>query len=211
MDGGKSHQNNSIFPLLQPARGVGVIIVNDNSADTSDNFPDGSELMMTYTQAQAAGLTKMPVIPANTVFLSNGLNRRPTFFGCNDTSTITIVYLPNVNYTFPSGESTAKLQYSPAETSGMIKNGGEVATQDGSSDFPSCLGCAITKKTGAMYFTGCLHSVLQHILLYLRSIGGYFAEPCHNQKARIVTYHMPSSPRKPEILSAWFDVHCIVL
>lgn len=155
VDGGESHQNNPIFPLLQPARGVGVIIVNDNSADTSDNFPDGSELMMTYTQANAAGLTKMPAIPANTVFISQGLNKRPTFFGCNDPTKITIIYLPNVNYTFPSGESTEKVQYSPSETSGMIKNGGEVATQDGSTTFPTCLGCAITKKSGGALPAAC--------------------------------------------------------
>ncbi len=44
VDGGESHQNNPLFPLLEPARSVGVILVNDNSADTSGNFPDGSEL-----------------------------------------------------------------------------------------------------------------------------------------------------------------------
>lgn len=148
VDGGESHQNNPLFPLLEPARSVGVILVNDNSADTSSNFPDGSELYQTYMQAQLAGLTKMPVIPPPATFLSQGFNQRPTFFGCNDASKITIVYLPNYNYTFPSGESTAKLEYLPSETSGMISNGGEVATMGGSATFPTCLACAIAKKTG---------------------------------------------------------------
>lgn len=148
VDGGESHQNNPLFPLLEPARSVGVILVNDNSADTSGNFPDGSELYQTYTQAQLAGLTKMPVIPPAATFLGEGLNQKPTFFGCNDASKITIMYLPNYNYTFPSGESTAKLEYSPSETSGMIANGGEVATMGGNATFPTCLACAIVKKTG---------------------------------------------------------------
>ena len=155
VDGGESHQNNPLFPFLQPSRAIGVILVNDNSADTSANFPDGSELYQTYQQAQLAGLTKMPVIPPSSVFISKGYNIRPTFFGCNDNSKITIIYLPNHNYTFPSGQSTAKLQYSPSETDGMIKNGGQVATYGGNATFPECLGCAIVKKTGSTLPTGC--------------------------------------------------------
>lgn len=155
VDGGESHQNNPLFPLLQPARSVGVILVNDNSADTSANFPDGSEIYQTYVQAQLAGLTKMPVIPPSATFLSQGLNQKPTFFGCNDTSKITIVYLPNYNYTFPSGVSTEQLEYLPSETSGLIANGGEVATMNGSATFPTCLACAIVKKTGDVLPAAC--------------------------------------------------------
>ena len=118
-DGGEAHQNNPLFPLLQPSRAVDVIIVNDNSADTSDNFPDGSEILTTYQQSLSAGLTRMPFIPPVATFLAEGLNKRPTFFGCNDNSKITIVYLPNVNYTFASNTPTSKLQYSTAETDGQ--------------------------------------------------------------------------------------------
>ena len=148
VDGGESLQNNPLFPLLQPSRSISVILVNDNSADTSANFPNGSELYQTYMQAQMAGLTKMPVIPPSSTFVSKGYNIRPTFFGCNDASKITIIYLPNHNYTFPSGESTEKLEYTPAETSGMIMNGQQVGTYGMSSTFPTCLACAIVKKTG---------------------------------------------------------------
>ena len=148
VDGGETEQNNPLFPLLQPARNVGVILVNDNSADTSTNYPDGSQLYQTYTQAQLAGLTRMPVIPTSSIFIAEGLNIRPTFFGCNDPTKITIVFLPNYNYTFPSGQPTAKLQYSPNETEGMIRNGGQVATYGGNATFAQCLGCVIVKKTG---------------------------------------------------------------
>lgn len=155
VDGGESHQNNPLFPFLQPSRAIDVILVNDNSADTSANFPDGSEIYQTYQQAQLAGLTRMPVIPPSSVFLAQGYNVRPTFFGCNDNSKITIIYLPNHNYTFPSGQSTSKLQYSPAETDGMISNGGQVATYGGNTTFTKCLGCAIVKKTGSTLPAGC--------------------------------------------------------
>ena len=155
VDGGETLQNNPLFPFLQPSRSIGVILVNDNSADTSDNFPDGSELYQTYMQAQMAGLTKMPVIPPSSVFVSKGYNIRPTFFGCNDNSKITIIYLPNHNYTFPSGQSTARLQYSPSDTDAMIKNGNQVGTFGGNATFPECLGCAIVKKTGGALPAAC--------------------------------------------------------
>ena len=155
VDGGEAHQNNPIFPLLQPARNVGVIIVNDNSADTSDNFPDGSELQQTFNQAQVAGLTKMPFVPPVSTFLAQGLNKRPTFFGCDDASKITIIYLPNAAYTYNSGVSTFKLQYSPAETDALVANGVQVATKGGDQAWPTCLGCAITKKTGGSLPAAC--------------------------------------------------------
>lgn len=45
VDGGEALQNNPLFPLLQPARNIDVILVNDNSADISGtNFPNGSEV-----------------------------------------------------------------------------------------------------------------------------------------------------------------------
>jgi len=148
VDGGEALQNNPIFPLLQPSRHIDVILVNDNSADTPTNFPNGSEILTTYIQSLNAGLTKMPFIPSVETFVAKGLNKRPTFFGCNDTSKTTIIYLPNVNYTFPSNEPTAKLQYSEAETEAMIANGVQIATKGGDEAWPVCLGCVIMMKSG---------------------------------------------------------------
>lgn len=61
VDGGESNQNNPIWPFIQPARAnnISVLIVNDNSADTSDNFPNGTEIYHTYLQASARGLTQV--------------------------------------------------------------------------------------------------------------------------------------------------------
>ena len=153
VDGGEALQNNPIWPLLH--RAVDAIIVNDNSADTSNNFPNGSEILTTYVQSLSAALTRMPVIPAVATFIAEGLNQRPTFFGCNDTSKTTIIYLPNYNYTFPSNESTEKLEYTASETIGMIANGVQIATKGGDKGWPLCLACGLMKKSGGMLPAGC--------------------------------------------------------
>ncbi|KAJ9294824.1 hypothetical protein DTO271G3_6386 [Paecilomyces variotii] len=148
VDGGENSQSNPIWPMLQPARGVDVLLVNDNSADTSNNWPNGSEILTTYTQSLTHNLTRMPFIPSVETFLSEGLNTRATFFGCNDTDKLTIVYLPNAEFTYASNTSSLQLQYSAAETDAMIANGLAVADQGGDAGWATCLGCGIMMKTG---------------------------------------------------------------
>ncbi|KAL1649123.1 hypothetical protein SLS58_001695 [Diplodia intermedia] len=154
VDGGLSNQNDPLWPLLhRGADLVDVLIVNDNSADTDDNWPNGTEIRNTWTQAQAqlGETNRLPEIPTPDVFVAEGLNKRPVFFGCNATSEedlLTIVWLPNNNFTYASNVATLKLQYEPAETSGMIANGQEVATQGGDARWPACLACGIMVKSG---------------------------------------------------------------
>jgi lysophospholipase len=155
VDGGEALQNNPIWPFLHRPN-VDVLLVNDNSADTSANYPNGSEILTTYTEAIAAGLTRMPVIPSVETFISRGLNVRPTFFGCNDKNKMTIIYLPNTNYTYNSGQSTAKLQYSEAETRAMVANGIEIGSYGGNSSWAGCLGCGIMAKSGVTLPKGCV-------------------------------------------------------
>ena len=147
-DGGLANQNIPIWPFIQPQRSVDVLVVNDNSADTDDNFPDGSGIRQTYVNAQATGLSKMPFIPEVDTFISEGLNKRATFFGCDEPDTMFVVYLPNVNYTYPSNQPTSKLEYGKKETDAMISNGLEIATQNGDEQWPMCLACAIKNSDG---------------------------------------------------------------
>lgn len=168
VDGGLSNQNNPLWPLLHRPD-LAVLFVNDNSADTDDFWPNGTELYNTYTQALAQGIAaRLPEIPPPATFVSEGLNTRPTFFGCNATDALTIVWLPNYNYTYPSNVSTLKLQYGVNETNGefsffppfsesvrtdaertdMIANGAQVATQGGNVLWGACLACGIMAKTG---------------------------------------------------------------
>lgn len=148
VDGGEAGQNVPLWPFIQDARCVDVVIVSDNSADTDINFPNGTELHMTYLQAQLQGLTKMPFIPEPGVFIDEGLDKNATFFGCYDDSVITIVYLPNQDYDYASNTSTSMLEYTDTQLAGMISDGNLIATQGGDAEWPTCLGCAIMKKTG---------------------------------------------------------------
>lgn len=148
VDGGESSQNNPLFPMLQPARNISAIIVNDNSADTKSHWPNGSEILTTYTQALSAGLTRMPFIPSVETFIEKGYNTRATFFGCGDKSKITIIYLPNAEYTYPSNVATSQLIYPKAESGDVIANGVKIATQGDDAKWPTCLGCAFMEKTG---------------------------------------------------------------
>lgn len=154
-DGGIGGQNDPLWPFLQPERAVSVIIVSDESADTSNDLPDGTSLHDTYLRASATGLTKMPVIPPNTTFVSQGLNTHATFFGCNDPNAVTLIWLPNVPYTFASNTSTTQLEYSQAQTDGMIANGNAIALQNGDANWPTCLACGIQKKTGSTLPAAC--------------------------------------------------------
>ena len=142
-----ANQNNPIWPFLQPSRGVDVVIVNDNSADTDDNWANGTEILHTYNEAKRAGLTRMPSIPDVATFMSKGLYKQACFFGCNKMDQLTIVWLPNTNYTFESNVPSSQFDYPKESVTAMIANGVQVALQGGDKQWPTCLGCAIAHKT----------------------------------------------------------------
>ncbi|KAF2105859.1 lysophospholipase [Lophiotrema nucula] len=153
VDGGQAGQNNPVWPFIQPERGVDVLFVNDNSADIGDmvtgGYPDGSELYTTYVQAKDAGLTKMPAVPLTVP------NTQATFFGCYDADKLTIIYLPNNNFTYNSGTPTWKFTYTQDEVAGMIQNGNAIANQNGAGSWGFCLACGLMAKSGAIGVPGC--------------------------------------------------------
>ncbi|KAL1305897.1 hypothetical protein AAFC00_004042 [Neodothiora populina] len=155
VDGGEGLQNMPIWPFIQDARKIDVLIISDSSADSNSNYPNGTEIRTTYEQAQSQGLTRMPFIPDVDTFVSAGLNKRATFFGCDNDDVVTIIYLPNNDYSYASNTSTFMIQYTPTETRDMIANGNLVATQNGDADWPTCVGCAIMKKTGEALPSAC--------------------------------------------------------
>ena len=164
VDGGESQQNNPIWPFIQPARAsaISVLLVNDNSADIN-NLPNGTGIYNTYVQAQSRGLTRMPTIPTPDVFVAQGYNKAPAFFGCNDANALTIVYIPNAIYSDQSaGEPTLKLQYSDSESDSEVANGVQVITKGGDANWPTCLACAITKKQGSTLPSACTACFTQY-------------------------------------------------
>ena len=149
VDGGESGQINPIFPMLLPERNVSVILVNDNDADTSALYPDGTELRNSFDAAQLAGLTRMPFIPEASVLVAQNLTFPPVFFGCNDSTTATIVWIPNSPATVAGGVmETAQTQINETQTDSMIANGVAVMSQNDSAEWATCLGCAIMEETG---------------------------------------------------------------
>ncbi|RDW63482.1 hypothetical protein BP6252_11027 [Coleophoma cylindrospora] len=144
VDGGQAGQTSPIFPLLVPERNVSVILVNDNNGDTAANYPNGTALYNTYLSAQVAGLTRMPFIPEPAVLLAENRTEVAVFFGCGNSTTATIVWLPNAPLTPAGGAApTDQLQYNTTETGTMIANGVAVMTQSDDSEWATCLGCAI--------------------------------------------------------------------
>lgn len=149
VDGGEPNTNLPLEPLLSPVRNLDAIIAIDSSADTNFAWPNGSAL---YTQYQrASGLAqkynvtqRMPKVPSTRGFVNQGLNARPTFFGCNDTTTPIIVYVPNYPWSAWSNTSTFMLEYSTEQASAILENGRRTLDLNGTvSDWPTCLTCAL--------------------------------------------------------------------
>lgn len=157
VDGGIGLHNDPVQPLLEPARNVSVIFLSDSSAD-EDNYPTGACLIDAswYTKNISRIADRMPTIPAQEVFFEQGMNKRASFFGCGEPEAVTIIYVPNVNYSYESNLPTAKFQYDPDVTEGMIANGAETATQNGAEGWGLCLACAIMmKEEGVSLPDGC--------------------------------------------------------
>lgn len=166
VDGGLDLENIPLHPLIQPSRHVDVIFAMDNSADTVrlngslSNWPNGTAMIATYERSIMGTInngTLFPAIPDTNTFIGQGLNNRPTFFGCDGSNITTdaskvpplIVYIPNSPYTFFSNISTSTLEYTNSQRNLMIENGYNIATRgNGSFDssWAACVGCAIVRR-----------------------------------------------------------------
>lgn len=143
VDGGEPSRNIPILPLLEPSRNVDVLIVNENGSDEG-GYPDGASMVSAWTAAQSnsrlAG--RFPAVPAAGSFSTKSAQ----IFGCDDEEAVTVIYLPNAEWTYPSNTSTLQLQYTSAETKAMIENGNAVATQGDDEAWGTCLACAVMLK-----------------------------------------------------------------
>jgi len=156
--GGEDLQNIPLHPLIQPYRDVDVIFAIDSSADTVYHWPNGTSLVATYERSiNATGIengTAFPHIPDQNTFVNLGLNKRPTFFGCNSGNmsgpSPLIVYLPNSPYIYNSNVTTFDPSYNNTERNAIVQNGYDVATMaNGTTDsqWPTCVGCAILSRS----------------------------------------------------------------
>ncbi|KAK2745854.1 Lysophospholipase 1 [Myotisia sp. PD_48] len=158
VDGGEDLQNIPLHPLIQPNRHVDVIFAIDSSADNEFNWPNGTALVATYQRSlDSSGIangTSFPAVPDQNTFVNLGLNRKPTFFGCESSNTTNstplIVYIPNSPYVAFSNVSTFDLSYNMTERNAIIDNGYNVATMGNgtqSSNWSTCVGCAMLSRS----------------------------------------------------------------
>jgi lysophospholipase len=157
VDGGEDLQNIPFHPLLVSDRQVDVIFAVDGSADTMTRWPNGTALMATYQRSKEGTSTQnseFPKVPDQNTFINLGLNKRPTFFGCDtdsrNSSGPLVVYLPNAPYTYQSNFTTFDLEYNDTERNQIVRNGYNVATMGNGtedSDWPACVGCAVLARS----------------------------------------------------------------
>jgi lysophospholipase len=84
-DGGLAGENIPLGSQLVKARGLEVILAIDGSADTDQNWANGTSLFATQERARLLppGTIDMPPLPADlNAFSQGGHQTRPTFFGC---------------------------------------------------------------------------------------------------------------------------------
>ncbi|WFD30792.1 lysophospholipase [Malassezia sp. CBS 17886] len=158
VDGGEANHNVPLEPLMQPGRALDLIIGIDASADTS-SWPNGSSFVEWQTRMQLDMFKSMPFpkVPDVETFVNEGLNTRPTFFGCNPSAdTITnfdtaynhtvpplIAFLPNYPYSAFGNTTTFQLEYSVDQQQAVVLNSLDVATMGGlEPDWHRCLACA---------------------------------------------------------------------
>lgn len=103
----------------------------------------------------------MPNVPDSNSFVNLGLTTQPAFFGCyatdymsdqqvadQDLSTVPpiVIYLANTPMSYMSNTDTNKLQFNSDEMKGMIQNGFDIMDQNGDSEWPRCVACALLQR-----------------------------------------------------------------
>ena len=156
-DGGEANENSPLEPLVQPARGLDMVVAVDGGSEFKDGWPSGRSLIKMADRVKQKTFKYMafPKIPDNNTIVNQGLNTRPTFFGCdlkkdliNADSAINkapplIVYLPNYPYSYSSNTDTYELEYSMPTQEKFVANAEDVATMGGKyKDWPQCFACA---------------------------------------------------------------------
>ena len=142
--------------------------MRSQTADSAEQRPTGSSLVATLNRLSVLpnGTQTLPPLPKTTdVYISQGLNVHPTFFGCNGTPAnvsgtpsispyALFVYLPNADPTGTTNTSTGTLAY-PTDlqlaflnaTVALTSRG--IPTANGTADplWPTCLACAVDRKS----------------------------------------------------------------
>ncbi|KAJ4487753.1 phospholipase B [Lentinula aciculospora] len=150
--------NNAELQLID----VDVIVAVDSNANTTDNWPNGLSLLVSAERLSTLlgdSHQQLPEFPSSTDdFVAQGLNLRPTLFGCNSTDTPLIIYLPNsppLTGDAPFSNAPAnQLQFETNETQTILDQtytntvGGFVFnTNNPDPNWGGCLKCAAVDRS----------------------------------------------------------------
>ncbi|KAF8587110.1 lysophospholipase [Ramaria rubella] len=156
VDGGSDGEEIPFQPLLVGARGIDTIVAIDASADTEENWANGTEIIDTAKRAALFGAVyPFPSIPSSpTIFVSQNLTRRPTFFGCHEEGVPLVIYIANggppANGEAPvTNTSTLQTTFTSDEVRAFIDQAFDIATQGiggQGANWGTCLACGVTER-----------------------------------------------------------------
>ncbi|KZT22215.1 phospholipase B [Neolentinus lepideus HHB14362 ss-1] len=166
IDGSSNGENVPIGQLFVRARGLDVVVAVDSSADEATNlWPNGSSIVKSASRISTLLLASHQLFPPIPMtpddFISTGVNRRPTFFGCYPTQNPPeypmLIYLPNsppLNGDNPTTNTgTFQIAYTPVQTRIFIDQvhnntiGGFLPNTTGPDpNFGKCLQCAAVDR-----------------------------------------------------------------
>ncbi|KAF9071127.1 phospholipase B [Rhodocollybia butyracea] len=165
LDGASNGENIPLAPLFVKERALDVIVPLDSSADDTNNWPNGTGLLISAQRQQQllqASHQAFPPLPQDAqAFIDTGARERPTFFGCDPTQNPPefplIIYIPNTppfNGDAPAANTgTFQLQYTAKASqvlfdqvhnntiSGFVPN-----TTHADPNFGRCLQCAAVDR-----------------------------------------------------------------
>lgn len=156
MDGGIGGEIVPLLTLATKERDLDVVFSFDNNGQ---EWPDGLSIINTYQKqfTYEGSSTVCPYVPGQSTFLHNNLTARPTFFGC-DAKNLTalakdgvtpplVIYVASRPWEFYSNTSTLTLQYLDSQKKGMVANGFDVASYNNNTEFATCVGCAMVRRS----------------------------------------------------------------
>ncbi|OAV93584.1 hypothetical protein PTTG_12089 [Puccinia triticina 1-1 BBBD Race 1] len=137
-DGGLGGENMPLWPLMQPARNLDVIIAVDAQTDgvgyviDARGYSNGTSLYMSYQKTLLPDYKgyKFPKIPDyRSTFSELGLHQRPSVFGCYETDAPLVIYFPNYFMVAATDFTTVQASYTQDEVDAVFDNGFAIATQ----------------------------------------------------------------------------------
>ncbi|CAL1716575.1 unnamed protein product [Somion occarium] len=170
VDGGENGEIDPLQPLLVQAREVDTIFAIDAPADNADNFAEGFSIIQRASLFPS--VYSFPPVPTTvSEFAARNLTKRPTFFGCNSSTSLHSLHTPLIIYIAngapPLGQepltNTATMQttYEPEQIRGMLNQVFDIATQgiphvnqrtgtlEKDAEWPVCLACAVVDRARA--------------------------------------------------------------